>query len=74
MSSENASQIFAKIYKSRNILLELLKLGGYNIDDYHGFSSSMLNSMIETKNSMRKYINIDSVIGIKRSFSCSLIV
>lgn len=49
MSSENASQTFAKIYKSRNILLELLKHSGYNIDDYHGFSSSMLNSMIETK-------------------------
>ena len=49
MSTENASQTFQKIYKSRIILLELLKSQNYNISDYEGISTTILHSMIETK-------------------------
>jgi len=49
MSSENVSQTFQQIFKSRLILLELLKSENYNINDYEGFSTTILHSMIETK-------------------------
>ena len=34
------------IYKSRNILLELLKNANYNVSDYEGFNINEINTLI----------------------------
>jgi DNA-directed RNA polymerase subunit H (RpoH/RPB5) len=48
-NSTTTSSAYNQLYKSRIIALELLKKQGYNIDDYHGFSSGELHSMINNK-------------------------
>ena len=48
-SSTNSSSFYNKIYKSRLNILELLSSKNYNIEDYHGFSTSELHSMINNK-------------------------
>ena len=48
-NSTTTSSAYNQLYKSRIIALELLKKQGYNINDYHGFSSGELHSMINNK-------------------------
>lgn len=43
--SQNSSSIISSIYKSRRIVLDLMKKQGYNIDDYDNFSINEVNSM-----------------------------
>lgn len=45
MATQNTSSLTSAIYKSRNILLELLKSQGYSIKDYEGFSVNEVNIM-----------------------------
>jgi DNA-directed RNA polymerase subunit H (RpoH/RPB5) len=45
MASQNISTLTSQIYKSRVILLELLKTQGYNTTDYEGFSINEVNTM-----------------------------
>lgn len=45
MSTQNTSSLTSAIYKSRNILLELLKSQGYSVKDYEGFSVNEVNIM-----------------------------
>ena len=48
-NSTTTSSAYNQLYKSRIVILELLKKQGYSIDDYHGFSSGELHSMINNK-------------------------
>lgn len=45
MTTQSSSSSISNIYKSRAILLELLKKQGYNTTDYDGFSVNEVNSM-----------------------------
>ena len=45
MASQNSSVIISQIYKSRNIILDLMTKQGYNTSDYTNFSVSEVNSM-----------------------------
>ena len=44
-SSASYSPIISKIYKSRNIILDLLKSRGYKTEDYEGFSVNDTHTM-----------------------------
>jgi len=48
-SSNSSSSLISAIYKSRNILLELLKSQGYNVVDNSDFSVNEVNSMFTNK-------------------------
>jgi DNA-directed RNA polymerase subunit H len=45
MASQNISTLTSQIYKSRIVLLELLKTQGYTTTDYEGFSINEVNTM-----------------------------
>lgn len=45
MATQNTSSLTASIYKSRSVLLELMKSQGYNTSDYSGFSVNEVNTM-----------------------------
>jgi len=42
---QNTSSLISSIYKSRRIVLELMKTQGYEINDYDGFSVNEVNTM-----------------------------
>jgi hypothetical protein len=44
-ATQNTSSLISSVYKSRSILLDLMKMQGYNVDDYEGFSVSEINTM-----------------------------
>lgn len=45
MASQNTSSLISQVYKSRTIILELMKKQGYDISDYEGFSVNEINTM-----------------------------
>ena len=45
MASQNTSSLISQIYKSRSILLELMKKQNYDIQEYQGFSVNEINTM-----------------------------
>ena len=45
MASQNVSSLIPQIYKSRSVLLDLMKSQGYNVSDYEGFSVNEVNTM-----------------------------
>ena len=49
MSTTRYSPLISKIYKSRNILLEILKDRGYSVDDYTDFSVTEVQAMYNNK-------------------------
>ena len=49
MSTTNYSPLISKIYKSRNIILEILKYRGFNVDDWTNFSITEIQSMFNNK-------------------------
>jgi DNA-directed RNA polymerase subunit H (RpoH/RPB5) len=49
MASNNTSSLISSIYKSRNILLELMESQGYNISDNFEFSINEINAMFTNK-------------------------
>lgn len=71
MASQNISTLTSQIYKSRVILLELLKTQGYNTTDYEGFSINEVNTM-KTNNQLdmileKKSGEIKEQLGEKES-------
>jgi DNA-directed RNA polymerase subunit H (RpoH/RPB5) len=44
-TTQNTSSLISSVYKSRSTLLELMKMQGYNIDEYEGFSVNEVNTM-----------------------------
>jgi DNA-directed RNA polymerase subunit H (RpoH/RPB5) len=49
MASNNSSSLISSIYKSRNILLELMEAQDYNINDNFEFSINEINAMFTNK-------------------------
>ena len=49
MSTTSYSPLISKIYKSRNILLEILKDRGFNVDDWSDFSVTEIQAMYTNK-------------------------
>jgi DNA-directed RNA polymerase subunit H len=45
MASQNTSSLISQIYKSRSVLLELMKKQNYNVQEYQGFSVNEVNTM-----------------------------
>ena len=48
-ASSSNSVLVSKIYKSRNIILDLLKRRGFNTNDYEGFSINEVHIMNTNK-------------------------
>jgi DNA-directed RNA polymerase subunit H len=48
-NSQVSSSYISSVYKSRKILLQLMKLQGYNVDDYENFSISEISIMSTNK-------------------------
>jgi DNA-directed RNA polymerase subunit H len=49
MASQNTSSLISAIYKSRTVILDLLKKQDYNVIDYDGFSINEINAMYTNK-------------------------
>ena len=47
--STTYNPLIQKIYKSRLIILDILKRRGYNVDDYDNFSSNHIQTMYMNK-------------------------
>ena len=45
MTSQNTSSLISMIYKSRTVLLDLMKKQQYNVSEYEGFSVNEINTM-----------------------------
>lgn len=45
MTTQNTSSLISQIYKSRCVLLELMKKQNYNVSEYDGFSINEINTM-----------------------------
>jgi len=45
MTSQNTSSLISMVYKSRNVLLNLMKKQLYNTSEYEGFSVNEINTM-----------------------------
>ena len=45
MATQNTSSLISQIYKSRNVVLELMEKQDYNVYDYKGFSINEVNTM-----------------------------
>lgn len=45
MATQNTSSLISSVYKSRKIVLNLMKRQGFNVDDYDNFSINEVNSM-----------------------------
>jgi len=45
MATQNSSVLISYIYNSRNIIIDLMRKQGYNVEDYANFSVSEVNSM-----------------------------
>jgi len=60
MASQNTSSLISQIYKSRTVLLELMKAQNYIVTDYEGFSVNEINTM-KTNNQLDMILekNID---------------
>jgi DNA-directed RNA polymerase I, II, and III subunit RPABC1 len=48
-ATQNSSSTISHIYKSRKIILELMKTQGYNIDEFSDFSINEVNTMFQNK-------------------------
>jgi DNA-directed RNA polymerase subunit H (RpoH/RPB5) len=70
MTSQNTSSLISQIYKSRCVILELMKKQNYNITEYDGFSINEINTMkinnqldlILSKNQYEEKMEDDNVI------------
>jgi DNA-directed RNA polymerase subunit H len=62
MASQNTSSLISQIYKSRSVLLELMKKQGFSTKDYEGFSVNEVNTM---KNNNQLDMILEKVTEIK---------
>jgi DNA-directed RNA polymerase subunit H (RpoH/RPB5) len=49
MATQNSSSLISSVYKSRKVVLELMKKQGYNTDEYSNFSINEVNAMFQNK-------------------------
>ena len=45
MASQNTSSLISQVYRSRSVILDLMKKQGYNVSEYQGFSVNEVNTM-----------------------------
>lgn len=45
MASQNISSLISQVYKSRSVIIELMKYQGYDTSEYEGFSVNEVNTM-----------------------------
>jgi DNA-directed RNA polymerase subunit H (RpoH/RPB5) len=72
MASQNISSLISQVYKSRSVIIELMKNQGYNTSEYEGFSVNEVNTMktnnqldmILEKKSTSEYVGEDKSIEI----------
>ena len=64
-ASQNTSSLISSVYKSRLILLDLMKTQGYNVDEYEGFSVSEINTM-KTNNQLDMILEKNKVNAEKK--------
>lgn len=68
MASQNTSTLISQIYKSRCVLLDLMKLQGYNTTGYEGFSVNEINTM-KTNNQLDMILDkYKSVSGLYNNY------
>lgn len=60
MSGQNTSSLISNVYKSRNVLIELMKQQGYSSNEYEGFSINEINTM---KNNNQLDMILEKSIG-----------
>lgn len=44
-TTQNTSSLISSVYKSRSTILDLMKMQGYDVDEYDGFSVNEVNTM-----------------------------
>jgi len=66
MASQNTSILVSQIYKSRSVLLDLMKKQNYDIRDYQGFSINEINTM-KTNNQLDLILEKSSQGKIKQN-------
>lgn len=49
MATQNSSSLISSVYKSRKVVLELMKKQGYNTEEYSNFSVNEVNAMFQNK-------------------------
>ena len=64
MASQNISSLISQIYKSRTVILDLMRKQGYNISEYEGFSVNEVNTM-KTNNQLDMILERDISNGDK---------
>jgi uncharacterized protein YabE (DUF348 family) len=61
MTTQNLSSQISSIYTSRNVVLNLMKRQGFNVDDYDKFSINEVNTMKQNKK-----IQVETTTGVKQ--------
>lgn len=49
MATQNSSSLISSVYKSRKVVLDLMKKQGYNTEEYSNFSVNEVNAMFQNK-------------------------
>jgi len=62
MASQNSSSLISQIYKSRIVLLDLMKKQGYVSSEYEGFSVNEINTM-KTNNQLDMILEKNKTVG-----------
>ena len=68
MTSQNTSSLISMVYKSRSVVLDLMKKQNYNVSEYEGFSVNEINTM-KTNNQLdmileKKYYNQKNKVNV----------
>lgn len=64
MASQNTSSLISQIYKSRTVLLDLMKKQGFLTTEYEGFSINEINTM-KTNNQLDMYLEKKTDVNIE---------
>lgn len=67
-AAQNTSSLISSVYKSRSTLLDLMKMQGYNVDEYEGFSVSEVNTM-KTNNQLDMILEKNRVSADEKRLS-----
>ena len=62
MATQNTSTLISQIYKSRGVLIDLMKKQGYNANEYEGFSINEVNTM-KTNNQLDMILEKPDIEG-----------
>jgi len=66
MASQNISSLISQVYKSRSVIIELMKYQGYDTSEYEGFSVNEVNTM-KTNNQLDMILEKNEFSGEDKS-------